>query len=100
MRIWSKIRFIGTSHNKLKALVLSGNEKKSHILLLLTKSCILILQRKQVWIPEEEIFADILIKLFKNRDADEPIRMFINAKLHCSQMTISKFFYGKDLEKQ
>jgi hypothetical protein len=60
--------------------------------------------RKGKWHPAEEIYADLLIELFKKGRLNEPeygcaLIPFLSSKLHCSPMRISKKYTGKGIGK-
>jgi hypothetical protein len=56
--------------------------------------------RRGKWTPEEEAYAELLIKEFENGTAEgcengDTLRAFLSKKLHCAPMRISKKFAGK-----
>lgn len=56
--------------------------------------------RRGKWTPEEEAYAELLIKEFENGTVEgcengDTLRAFLSKKLHCAPMRISKKFAGK-----
>jgi len=63
-----------------------------------------ITKRKGKWTPEEEKYANFLVREFENGTVPDcengnTLRAFLSRKLHCAPMRISKKFAGKSIGK-